>query len=300
MDKLTAMRAFVTVAELGSFTKAADKLAISSQLVSKYVSQLEEHLSTRLFNRTTRTVRITGEGEACLQHARQVLNSMADLEGYFHEMDAIAKGLLTVSAPVSFATLHLSKLICDFKQAHPNVGIDLQLNDRKVDVIDEGYDVAFRIGQLKDSSLIAKKLTAVQLVLSASPEYLSMNGVPDKPSDLNPDHNLSYSYMDYSQNNSELFNLLKQNRFNESSISANNGEILAQAAIAGEGYTLQPTFIVGEAIRQGKLVRILNAYEPEPHGLYMVYPHRKLMTTRLRAFVDFCSGYYGEVPYWDE
>ena len=300
MDKLTSMSTFVAVAELGSFVQAANKLNISGQLVSKYISQLEDDLSVRLFNRTTRTVKITHEGEACLQYAKQILGSVDDMDNYFHEIDSKAKGLLTVSAPVSFATLHLAQLICDFKSAHPEVGIDLQLNDRKVDVIDEGYDVAFRIGQLKDSSLIAKKLAPVQLQLVASPAYLERHGIPDHPRDLNPHDNLSYSYMDYSQSDNPLLAFLKQYRVNESNISCNNGEILAQAAIAGEGYTLLPTFMIGDSIRHGQLVPILQQYQPEPHGLYMVYPHRQLMTTRLRAFVDFCSDYYGQVPYWDQ
>ena len=140
----------------------------------------------------------------------------------------------------------------------------------------------------------------MQLQLVASPAYLEQHGIPDHPRDLNPRDNLSYSYMDYSQSDNPLIALLKQYRINESNISCNNGEILAQAAIAGEGYTLLPTFMIGDSVRRKLLVPILQQYQPEPHGLYMVYPHRQLMTTRLRAFVDFCSDYYGPVPYWDQ
>jgi len=301
MDRIEAMRAFVAVVNEGSFTKAADKLNTSNQLVSKYVAQLEEHLGVRLFNRTTRKVHLTEAGMQCVQQARDILERISDMEGDIGDLMNQAQGLLHISAPVSFAILHLGPLIQEFKRANPAVGIDIQVNDRKVDVVEEGFDVALRIGQLKSSSLIAKKIAPIKLVLCASPEYIEKNGTPKHPSDLIPEHYLRYSYMDSGASKSPLFDALKQSaRERSSGVTSNNGDILVAAAIAGEGYALQPTFMVGEAIKQGKLVVILKEFLPEPMGLYIVYPHRKLLATKLRVFIDFLSNYYGDVPYWDD
>ncbi|MCK7595827.1 LysR family transcriptional regulator [Microbulbifer sp. CAU 1566] len=299
MDRISALTAFVAVADEGGFKKAADKLNLSNQLVSKYVSQLEEHLKVRLFNRTTRRVHLTEEGEQCYQFAQQILESLTDMESQLGEMQSEAQGLLRISAPVTFATRHLAPLISKFKKAHPAVGIELQLNDRKVDVVEEGFDLALRIGKLKSSSLIAKRLVPVRLVVCASPDYLKREGVPETPEDLKPEHYLRYSYLESNPGESRLMTALKRSQSAAAGIACNNGEILMQAAIAGEGYVLQPTFIAGEAIKAGQLKIILQEFEPEPLALYAVYPHRKLLATKLRVFIDFISSYFGDPPYWD-
>ncbi|OHU84334.1 MULTISPECIES: LysR family transcriptional regulator [Pseudoalteromonas] len=300
MDRVDLLKAFVTVATEGSFTKAADKLDTSNQLVSKYVSQLESYLGARLFNRTTRRIHLTEAGEQCLQYAKHILEGISDMEGHVGQFQLEAKGLLRVSAPVSFSTLHLASLLRDFKQAHPGVSIDLQLSDRKVDVVEEGFDVALRIGNLSSSSLVAKKIAPIRLVMCASPAYLAEHGEPKHPSELKEGHYLRYSYMDYSQNDSPLINTLKQrSQKGDVSLVVNNGEILAEAAIGGQGYVLQPTFIVSRALQQGTLKIILNDYEPAPTALYALYPHRKLMSHKLRVFIDFLSNYFGQPPYWD-
>ncbi len=237
MDRFDAMKAFMAVAAEGSFTQAADKLNLSSQLVSKYVAQLEDHLNVRLFNRTTRKVRMTEAGEQCLQHAALIMEGLQNMEGYFGQMQKEIQGKLRISAPVSFATLHLSGLISDFKKKYPSVGIDLQLNDRKVDVVEEGFDVVIRIGQLKSSSLYSKKLAPIRLVLCASPDYLEQNGTPAHPEELNPNHFLRYSYMEYNPIDSPLMKALKLSTQNQQyGMVANNGEVLMDAAIAGSGY----------------------------------------------------------------
>ncbi|WP_193164743.1 LysR family transcriptional regulator [Microbulbifer hainanensis] len=301
MDRIDAMKAFVAVANEGGFTRAADKLNISNQLVSKYVSQLEEHLGVRLLNRTTRRVHLTEEGAQCLQYAQQILESIQDMEGQLGYLQSEAQGLLHISAPVSFSTLHLAPLISDFLQAHPAVRVDLELNDRKVDVVEENYDVALRIGRLQSSSLIAKHIAPIRLVACAAPKYLEQHGTPQTPEDLSPDHYLGYSYMEYDKHKSPLMEALKaSSRSQKTSFMCNNGEVLAKAAIAGDGFALQPTFMVGEAIKQGKLKVILPEYEPEPMALYAVYPHRKLLATKLRSFIDFMESYFGSPPYWDE
>ncbi|WP_445427887.1 LysR substrate-binding domain-containing protein [Alishewanella sp. HL-SH05] len=300
MDRLDTMKAFVTVAELGSFTKAAEKLETSNQLVSKYVSQLEDQLGVRLFNRTTRRVHLTQEGEQCLHHAMHILESVHDMENHFGELQSTAKGLLQISAPVDFSTLHLAPLIRDFKKKYPEVGVNLELSDRKVDVIEEGFDVALRIGNLKSSSLIAKKIAPIKLVLCAAPSYIEKYGNPSQPDELNSSHFLHYSYTDYASSNHPLMRVLRANsQNNQVGLTANNGQILTAAATAGEGYILQPTFIVGEALKQGKLKTMLNDIEVDAMSLYAVYPHRKLLAPKLRVFLDFMSSYFGDPPYWD-
>ncbi|TNC79358.1 MAG: LysR family transcriptional regulator [Oleiphilus sp.] len=301
MDRIDTMKAFVTVAELGSFTRAAAKLETSNQLVSKYVSNFEEHLGVRLFNRTTRTVRLTEAGEQCVQHVRHIMERVQDMEGGLGQFTNQAQGLLRINAPVSFSTRHLAPLISDYRRRNPAVGISLQLNDRKVDVVEEGFDLALRIGHLKSSSLIAKRIVPIRLVLCASPAYLEKHGIPEQPAQLAPAHFLHYSYMSYYQDQDPLMNALKRSvQERATGISCNNGDILVEAAIAGEGYALQPTFLVGEAIKEGRLNVILPEFEPEPMGLYAIYPHRNLIATKLRSFIDFISGYYGDTPDWDQ
>ena len=301
MDRITTMKVFLCVSEEGGFTRAANKLGTSNQLVSKYVSDLEEYLGVRLFNRTTRSVSLTEAGEQCVLYVRQLLEHLQDMENGIGRLKDEAQGILRVNAPVSFATKQLTHVIREYKQLYPLVGIDIQLNDRLVDVVEEGFDLALRIGYLKDSSLIAKRIAPIRLVLVASPEYLVKYGVPQHPNDLIPEHFLHYSYMSYDHSTATLFEVLKRVVKNQTAaISSNNGEILVDAAIAGEGYAFQPTFLVGDAIKQGKLKIILSEFKSEPMNLYAVYPHRKLMATKLRTFIDFISEYYGEVPSWDQ
>ncbi|APD90045.1 MULTISPECIES: LysR family transcriptional regulator [Alteromonas] len=300
MDRLTLLKTFVVVANEGSFTKAAVRLDTSNQLVSKYVAQLEKHLDARLFNRTTRKIHLTEAGRQCLQHANHILESINDMESQLGLFNTQAKGTLHVSAPVSFSTLHLAGAIGAFHHAHPHVSINLQLNDRKIDVIDEGFDVAIRAGHLASSSLVAKKITTINLALCVSPAYLKKYGRPLHPSDLKPEHYLEYSYVNYDNNQSELIAALKANaQKSPPKLTANNGEVLTNVAKQGEGYVLQPTFIVGEALKKGELVSILDEYIPQSIALYAVYPHRKLISNKLRVFIDFLCNYFEDTPFWD-
>ena len=291
MDRIDALRAFVTVVIETSFIRAAGRLEISPQLVSKYVSRLEEGLGVRLLNRTTRKVHLTEAGTRYYQRAQQLLDDFDDMENQLGDFQTEASGQLRISAPVSFATGHLAPLIDDFQRAYANVSVDLQLNDRKVDIVEEGFDIALRIGHLKSSSLIAKYLAPIRLVMCASPEYLAERGIPDSPEDLKQHRYLRYSYMEQPAER-----WLKTS----GALVCNNGDVLMQSAIAGAGIALQPTFISGQAIAQGKLKVVLAKHEPEPLGLYVVYPHRKLLASKVRCFLDFVDSYFGDPPYWDK
>ncbi|MEN6670705.1 LysR family transcriptional regulator [Psychrobacter sp. B38] len=305
MDRIDAMRAFVSVVNEGSFSKAAAAMQLSPQLVSKYVSKLEERLDSRLLNRTTRKVSLTEAGTHYFQHAQQILLSIDDMESKLGGLQQNPKGTLRISAPVSFALKHMAKLVTDFQNRYPSVTVDLQLNDRKVDIVEEGFDVALRIGQLKNSSLIAKQVAPIRVILCAAPSYLKKNGTPHKPEDLKNHRYLHYSYMERNVKESTYQWLgttdgqLSGTQLS-GELSSNNGDLLVNAAIAGGGLALQPTFIASEAIGKGELVIVLPEYEPETLGLYAVYAHRKLLPHKIRCFIDFIEGYYGSPPYWDK
>ncbi|WP_296244213.1 MULTISPECIES: LysR family transcriptional regulator [unclassified Psychrobacter] len=300
MDRIDGMRAFVAVVTEGSFSKAATTMQLSPQLVSKYVAKLEEQLHTRLLNRTTRKVSTTEAGSQYFIHAQQILLSIDDMEAQLGGLQQLPKGILRISAPVSFALKHMAKLIADFQERYPSVTVDLQLSDRKVDIVEEGFDIALRIGQLESSSLIAKKIAPIRVILCASPEYLKTYGTPKRLEELETHRYLHYSYMNI-ETKGQVFKYLKAKQLKESSIfRSNNGDVLVEAAIEGAGLVLQPTFIASNALQAGQLVIVLPEYEPSPLGLYAVYAHRKMLPHKIRCFVDFMTDYYGAPPYWDE
>ncbi|MEM5533542.1 LysR family transcriptional regulator [Pseudoalteromonas arctica] len=298
MDKLTTMKTFLAVVQEGSFSKAADKLDISPQLVSKYISALEDNLRTRLLHRTTRKVSVTEAGNQYYQRCQQVIIDIEDMENSLNNLSENVSGVLSISAPMSFGTKHLAGLLVDFQKQYPNLKLDLRLTDQYVDIVEQGIDIALRIGVLKNSTLIAKKIAPIRLAVFASPDYLKRHGTPQTLLDLQSHNYLRYSH---SEPTKRLFgvNELKSELKLESNFVANNGDLLLNTAIAGGGIAMQPTFIAGEALAQGKVVRILNDYEPDPMGLYMVYANRQFLPSKVRAFVDFTSGYYGDTPYWD-
>ncbi|QFU02067.1 HTH-type transcriptional regulator DmlR [Halomonas sp. THAF5a] len=304
MDRLDAMRAFITVVSEGSFTRAAERLAMSPQLVSKYVAQLEAHLGVRLLNRTTRRLHLTEAGRRYHPRAQQLLADLDDVEHQLGDLQTQARGLLRISAPVSFATRHLAPLLGDFQRAHPGVDIDLQLNDRKVDIVEEGFDIALRIGHLKSSSLIAKRIAPVRLVMCASPAYLTQHGTPERPEQLKAHRYLRYSYAEQEAGDSLSRWLPGRGPAGggdpiSGDFVCNNGDVLVESAIAGAGIALQPTFIAGPALQDGRLRVVLPDHEPRPMSLYAVYAHRQLLASKVRCFVDFLEGYFGDPPYWD-
>lgn len=299
MDRIDAMRAFIAVVVEGSFSNAAHILQLSPQLVSKYVSRLEEQLNIRLLNRTTRKVSLTEAGSHYFVHAQQILLSIDDMESQLSGLQQNPKGVLRISAPVSFALKHMAKLITDFQTRYPLVTIDLQLTDRKVDIVEEGFDIALRIGKLKSSSLVAKQIAPIRVVLCASPEYLKHHGIINNPEDLESHRYLHYSHMNM-DGKENIYQLLKAKVLTQGNeFSSNNGDVLVEAAIEGAGFVLQPTFIVSEAVSNGKLVIVLPELEPKRIGLYAIYAHRKLLPHKVRCFIDFMEGYYGSPPYWD-
>jgi len=292
-----AMKAFTTVVSEGNFVKAADKLDLSPQLVSKYVAQLEDALKVRLLNRTTRRVHLTEAGQTYFDRCHQVLLDIDDMENALSNLQSQISGTLRVSAPMSFGIHHLSDPIAQFQAEYPEVKVELFLTDRKVDLLDEGVDIALRIGMLKDSALVAKKITPINLSVCAAPGYWSENGKPASFDELCKLNYLRFSYSDPRNLFTQWPKHLSVQDF-QSDFGSNNGDVIVKSAILGRGYAIQPTFLTGASIAAGEL-EVVEDFPIEPLGLYALYSHREFLASKVRHFIDFLSQYYGDTPYWD-
>ena len=287
MDRLAAMQAFVKVAELGSFSAAADQLDLSKSAVSKMVRSLEDHLGARLLNRTTRRLSLTEAGGRYVEHAARLLADLAEVEARTADEQATPRGRLKVNAPMSFGLRHVAPLVPGLLRAYPELTLDLTLNDRVVDLVDEGFDVAIRIGRLPDSALVARKLCAVDLVLVASPAYVAAAPPLDDVRDLARHTALLYAY-------GPLRDEWRLERDGETvtapvhgPLRANNGDALGIAALAGLGIALLPDFIVREDLAAGRLVRVLPTVSGGQLGVHALYPANRHPLAKLTAFVDY-------------
>lgn len=293
------MRTYVAAIAAGSFAGAAERLGMSPQLVSKYVGQLERRLGARLLNRTTRRISITEAGQAYYERCQDLLAEFDELEGAIRESAVAARGTLKINAPMSFGITHLARAAAEYQREQPDVAVDLTLDDRVIDVVSEGFDLAVRIGRLAESSLVARKLAPIRLVICGSPSYLSDRGVPETPDALSNHECLCYTYSSnhdhwYCERDGKQFDVRISGK-----ISANNGDALRLAAIAGAGLIMQPTFMVDHDVREGRLQIVLQDYAIEELAVYAVYAHRQYLSAKVRTFVDFLSGYFGSPPYWD-
>jgi len=300
MDRLNSMQIFVEVARAPGFTAAANKIGLSRAQVSKSVMQLEQHLGTRLLNRTTRRISLTEIGQVYLQRCIAILQDIDETEAIAAAQTSEPRGRLTLSAPTSFGILHLQRAIPAYLAKHPQVQISLKLADRFIDVVDEGFDLVIRIAELEDSSLIARRLAPCRRLLCASPDYLQKNGTPRVPQDLAIHHCLVYSNElkpdTWSLQGPSGIESVKVN----GPICADNGDILRASAIAGLGVTLLPTFIVGPDLEAGRLRQVLADYCPPAISIYAVFPSRRYLSARVRSFVDFMAAYFGDQPEWDD
>lgn len=292
MSQLEDMRIFAEAVDAQSFTAAADRLGLSKQFVSKRIAALEKRLGARLLVRSTRHLHATDLGLAYHEHARRILEEVDAVEQLVASRNAAPRGLLRLSAPMTFATLHLGPVIPAFMQRHPEVVVELELNDRTVDLIGEGYDMAVRIGTLADSSLIARRIAAVQLITCASPDYLRRHGTPSAPGDL-----ASHACLTYGRARRGEWTFRVEGRVRKVAVSgpmrANNGEMLRDAAVAGLGVVCLPDFIVAAALADGHLVPVLEAFQPEGFNVYAVYPQHRQSSLLVRAFSDFLAERFG-------
>jgi DNA-binding transcriptional LysR family regulator len=300
MRRFEDMQTFVRVVDAGSISAAADQLGVAKSAISRRLSELETRLGVQLLRRTTRRLNLTDSGRGFYDRCLRILADLEEAEAAVSRAHATLRGRLRVAAPLSFGLRHLGPAITEFMRAHPLVEFDLDFNDRQVDLLAEAIDVAIRIARLEDSSLIARRLWSSRLVLCASPAYLQAHGMPAAPEDLAAHRALVYSH---AQDPGQLTLHGDDGREHRvrvpERLRANNGDFLCQAAVAGEGLVLSPSFIVHDALRSGALVRVLPAYAADEVHAYAVYPQTRHLSQRVRAFVDFLAERYAGVPYWD-
>ena len=302
MENLTDIAVFVEVVKSSSFTTAARELDLSRSVVSKYITRLEQRLGVRLLNRTTRRLSLTEAGQRFFQQSQSALMQLENAEGEIHAMQAEPKGLLRISAPSSFGILHLAPLIPQLRKTCPELNLDLSISDKLVDIVDEGLDVAIRIGELPDSTLIARRIAQCRYVVCASPDYFEQHGRPGTPDDLTEHNCLLFQFWD-SPNQWQFLD--KDNRFINikirGEIVSNNSLALREIMKSGGGISIAPTFLVGDDLKNGRLAPVLTDYQIKPISIYAVYPHRQYLTAKVRAFLEFLSRRIDiDKPYWDK
>jgi DNA-binding transcriptional LysR family regulator len=300
MDKLGAMRTFRRVVELGSFTAAARDLAISNAGVSKHVAELESELGVTLLTRTTRRIALTETGRAYFERCQQILDDIAEAETATAALQAAPRGLLRVTVPMSFGLLHIAPAIAGFMERYPDLRIDLQLNDRVADLVEEGLDIALRVRTvLEDSSLIARRLCFVERVLCASPRYLARQGTPRALADLAQHRCLTFALSptpnEWSFDTKDGIARVRV----ESALIATNSLALREAVLRGAGIALIPTFVIGPDLKSGALVRLLPVLEPARQTLFALYPPNRHLAPKVRVFLDFLVDLFSGTPPWD-
>jgi|TARA_B110000971_G_scaffold221284_1_gene267773 DNA-binding transcriptional LysR family regulator len=292
MNKFEELEAFVSVVDSHSFSLAADKLGVAKSSLSKRVSELEKRLGVQLMQRTTRRLSLTDSGRHFYQRAVAVLADLDEAEKIVSDAQCGLIGKIKLTAPLGLGVGPLSTPISEFMQLHPSIEIELDINDRELDLVDEGFDLAIRVGDLQDSTLIARKLSRVGFAVCASPAYLKSHGIPEHPSELVGHEVLVYSNVSTSE----------QWRFEDkgtrvspkvkSRISANNGEILANFARQGLGVVKGPLFYLQGLIDRGELVPILTDYPMKQAGIYAVYPPGRLVSRRVKMLSDYLLAYF--------
>jgi DNA-binding transcriptional LysR family regulator len=300
MDRLGLMRSFRRVAELGSFSAAARDLGLSNAVISKHVALLEGHLGARLINRTTRRQSLTEAGAAYYPRAVRVLEELGEAEDAVGRMQTAPRGTLKVNAPMSFGIQHLAPVLPLFLERYPEVSVELNMNDRFIDLLEEGFDLALRIRSgLPDSRLIAQKIARARRLLAASPGYLARRGPLERPADLAHHDCLIYSLTD----SPELWDFDGPEGPVAVAVTgrmqANNGQALRDAALAGLGIVRLPVFTMGQALAEGWLRPVMPRYRVPAHELYAVYPSNRHPAPKLRAFVDFLAGQFTDEP-WEK
>lgn len=300
MDRLSNIQTFVTVIESGSFSAAAERLGIARSMVSRRVVALEQHLGVQLLQRTTRSLSLTEPGRQFFERAVRLLADLDEAEQSVADDAAELRGRVRLAAPLSFGLHHLVAALNDFLLAHAEVELDLDLNDREVNLVEEGFDLAVRIGKLRDSTLLARRIGTARFVTCASPAYLERNGTPRSPADLADHVGLHYANIPPRQawQFGDVGNVA-QAAVPRLRVRANNGDALAAAAAAGLGLITSPTFIAWERVRGGELVPVLEDFPRPPVGIYAVYPPGRLMPRRVQVLSEHLANRFGDLPYWD-
>ncbi len=299
IGNITGLAVFAKVVEFESFSKAADDLGLSKSAISKQISALEDRLGARLLNRTTRQLSVTNAGAKLYDRCRSIVAEIEAAELEAGQLHSRPTGLLKVTAGMSLGQLHLAPALSAFLETYPEMSLELALNDRIVDLIEEGYDVALRIANLEASSLIQRRLCDIRIVTVAAPSYLERHGEPRHPSELADHACVTYSYVWAGS----AWRFTTPDRSNRVRINpraqVNNGDAMLPLVEAGIGITQLPTFLLHEGLRNGTLKTILDDFEPTPLGLYAVYPQSRSLSVKVRVFIDFVAKHFAGTPYWD-
>jgi len=297
MGNLTDMEIFSRVVTAGSMSAAGREMALSPAVVSKRIRRLEERLGARLLQRTTRQIALTEEGQGYYERVVAILASIEEAESYVSRRNSKPRGTLKISAPTSFGRIHIAPYINKFMQLNPDLNLSLILSDDFVDIVGEGFDVAVRIAELENSSLIARRLADNHRVICAAPDYLERHGIPRSLEDLGR-HNCLFAT---NQDNWRLEGaegpfVLRVH----GNLQTNSSEVVRECLISGLGIALRSTWDVGEQLQSGDLKIVLPQYRASRRvGVYAVYPSRRFLPVKVRAFIDFLADLYGPEPYWD-
>jgi DNA-binding transcriptional LysR family regulator len=298
MDRLECDRMFVAVMEAGSFVAAAARLGTSSGQASKLVARLEAELGARLLNRTTRAVSPTEAGQAYYDRLRPLLEEFDALDLSIRNVAQTPKGRLRLTAPVTFGSLELTPALNEFAARFPEIELDVSFSDRVVNLVEDGFDMAVRVGRPEDSSLISRRLCDVRIVIIGAPAYLERRGEPATSDDLaRHDCIIDTNFRDpnrwpFGRSDERLVPVRGRIRYS-------SAEACLRAAEAGLGLACVPAFVAGDAIRSGRVKRLLEAYEPEPFGIHALYPHSRHLAAKVRALVDFLADRYRGTPAWE-
>ncbi len=300
MDRLLAMESLVVAVDAGTLTLAAERIGTAKSVVSKRISELERRLGVRLLNRTARRLSLTEAGAAFCDQARRLLSEVKEAEDAAAGLGAQPRGVIRIAAPMSFGTLHLRKLAIDVMQRCPELVVDLDLDDRYVDLANEGYDLAVRIGRLSDSSLIARKIAPNRHLICASPDYLRRRGTPATPDDLQHHDGLLYTTREahgmwqiQTGSKARSYRIMSRMR-------CNNGEVLQAAAIGGLGLAILPSFLAASHVERGDLTVVLQDHALPASTISAVYMRERQLSAKVRTFVDALLAAYSPIPPWDQ
>jgi DNA-binding transcriptional LysR family regulator len=298
MDRFENLRAFIRVAETRSFSEAARQLRLSKSVVTKRIGQLERQLDARLFHRTTRQVRLTDAGMAYHARAVPLVAELEDMDSAVSGGEAEPRGALRVSAPTSFGTLHLGPALCDLQKRHPRLDVELVLNDRVVNPVNEGFDVAVQDAPAASPLLIERRIAPMRRVVCASPSYLRARGIPRHPLDLSAHDCIQYSFLQTGnvwvfERRKEKASVAVTPRF-----TTNSGQVMRDAALHGNGIALLPTLLVGPDLRRRRLVALLDGWSAPELWIAAVYPQTHRAAVKVRALADFLVKRFAS-PAWD-
>ena len=296
MDRLDAMEMFVRIVETGSFSAVARQLGTTQPTVSKQLTALEKRVGARLLQRSTRKLSLTESGQAYYDRCKRIVDEVREAEGTLAKMQTALVGALHVNSSIAFGEMFVAPLILQFQRQYTELNVELTLNDRFIDLVEEGVDVALRIGRLTDSSLVARRVGSSRRIAVATPEYLRKRGTPTHPRDL-ADHNcLLYSYL--STGNEWSF----QGPEGEihvrvsGSFKSNNGHALQQAVSAGVGIAMGPDWLMHEKLARGEIQAILPEYAPKPLDINVVYPSNRMLSAKVRTFIEYLQQEFARIP----